>query len=137
MSPSVQFLNPAGLSKNPAFSQAVVTHVAGKTIYVGGQNAVNEKGEVVGLNDIEAQTEQVMKNIGIALEAGGAHFGHIVKWSIYIVQGQNLLTAFQASQKFVGHLPDRAAVTGMFVPALAHPDYLIEIDAIAFVPDQQ
>lgn len=135
MDKPIQFFNPEELSRNPAFSQAVVTRGGGQTIYIGGQNAVNAKNELIGKNDLEAQTGQVMKNIGIALKACGADFSHIVKWSIYIVQGQNLLTAFQASQKFVGHLKDRAAVTGMFVSALANPDYLIEIEAIAFLPD--
>lgn len=48
MTNQINYINPDGLFKNPAFSQAVTTHGAGKTIYIGGQNAVNAKGEIVG-----------------------------------------------------------------------------------------
>ncbi len=62
---SVQHLNPEDLHKNPACSQAVVTTgtvvTTGniKTVYVGGQNAVNTSGEVIGKGDIAAQAEQI------------------------------------------------------------------------------
>jgi enamine deaminase RidA (YjgF/YER057c/UK114 family) len=63
----IEHVNPEGLIKNPAFSQIITTEGNGKTIYVGGQNAVNANGEIVGRNDIAKQTEQVMKNLEIAL----------------------------------------------------------------------
>ncbi len=56
---SVQHLNPEDLHKNPAYSQAVVTTGNIKTVYVGGQNAVNTSGEVIGKGDIAAQAEQI------------------------------------------------------------------------------
>jgi enamine deaminase RidA (YjgF/YER057c/UK114 family) len=56
---SVQLLNPEDLHKNPAYSQAVVTTGNIKTVYVGGQNAVNTSGEVIGKGDIAAQAEQI------------------------------------------------------------------------------
>jgi hypothetical protein len=52
MSNQVQYINPDGLSKNPAFSQVVTTHGKGKTIYVGGQDAINARGEIIGKGDI-------------------------------------------------------------------------------------
>jgi enamine deaminase RidA (YjgF/YER057c/UK114 family) len=51
----VEFLNPDSLHKNPAYSQVVVTEGAVKTIYIGGQNAVNETGEIVGKGDMKAR----------------------------------------------------------------------------------
>jgi enamine deaminase RidA (YjgF/YER057c/UK114 family) len=48
MKGSVEYLNPEGLHKNPAYSQAVVTTGNVRTVYVGGQNAVDASGEVVG-----------------------------------------------------------------------------------------
>jgi len=136
MSNQVQYINPDGLSKNPAFSQLVTTHGKGKTIYIGGQDAVNAQGEIVGKGDIGEQTEQVMKNLQTALSACGATFDNLIKLSIHIVQGQDLYRAFQASQKFLGHLANPPAITGFFVAALANPNYLIEIDAIAFIPEE-
>ena len=135
MEGKIEFMSPDGLSKNPAFSQLVVTRGPGKTIYIGGQNAVNAAGEIVGKGDIGEQTEQVMKNLRIALSAAGAAFDNLVKLTIYIVQGQDLYRGFQASQKYLGGLAHPPAITGLFVAALARPDYLVEVEAIAFVPE--
>jgi enamine deaminase RidA (YjgF/YER057c/UK114 family) len=136
MSKNVQYINPEGLSKNPAFTQVVTTQGKGKTIYVGGQDAVNAQGEIVGKGDIGEQTEQVMKNLQTALAACGATFDNLVKLSIYIVQGQDLYRGFQASQKYLGSLKNPPAISGFFVVALANPAYLVEIEAIAFVPEE-
>jgi enamine deaminase RidA (YjgF/YER057c/UK114 family) len=127
------FINPEGMMKSPAFSQAVITEGKGKTIYIGGQNAVNEKGETVGKGDIAAQTEQVMKNIGIALEACGAGFKDIIKMTIYITQGQDARRAFEASQKFMYKNTNPPIVTALFVAGMGNPDYLLEAEAVAFV----
>jgi enamine deaminase RidA (YjgF/YER057c/UK114 family) len=67
MEPKKEHINPEGLFKSPAFSQIVTTQGNGMTIYVGGQNAVNEEHEIIGKNDLALQTEQVMKNLIIAL----------------------------------------------------------------------
>src|SRR4051812_23591205 len=95
---TVQHLNPETMHHNPAFSQAVAVSGAVKTIYIGGQNAVDASGAIVGKGDIGAQTEQVMRNFQAVLAAGGASLEHIVKWNIYLVQGQPLqpgLAVFQ------------------------------------------
>lgn len=136
MSDKVQYISPDGLSKNPAFSQAVITQGNGKTIYVGGQDAVNAQGEIIGKEDIAAQTEQVMKNLQTALSACGATFDNLVKLTIHIVQGQDLYRSFKVSQKYLGNLKNPPAITGFFVPALAHPDFLVEVDAIAFISEE-
>jgi enamine deaminase RidA (YjgF/YER057c/UK114 family) len=136
MSNTVQYINPDGLSINSAFSQVVTTQGKGKTIYIGGQDAVNAQGEIVGKGNIAEQTEQVMKNLQTALLACGATFDNLVKLSIFIVQGQDIYSGFQASQKFLGNLTNPPAITGFFVAALATPDYLVEIEAIAFIPEE-
>ena len=136
MNNKVQFINPDGLSRNPAFSQVVMTQGKGKTIYIGGQDSVNAQREVVGKGDIAEQTEQVMKNLQTALAACGATLDNLVKLSIYIVQGQDLNRGFQASQKFLGNLLNPPAISGFFVAALTNPNFLVEIDAIAFIPEE-
>lgn len=135
MSKQIQYISPDGLSKNPAFSQVVITQGNGKTIYVGGQNAVNAKREIIGKGNIAKQTEQVMENLKIALTACGATFENLVKLTIHIVQGQDLQRGFQASQKYLGNLTNPPAITGFFVSALGHPDFLVEVDAVAFIPE--
>lgn len=95
MKGSVQHLDPGGLHRNPAYSQAIVVTGPVKTVYVGGQNAVDAAGKIVGKGDLGAQSEQVLKNVETALAAGGAKLEHVVKWGVYIVQGQSPLPGFE------------------------------------------
>lgn len=136
MKGTVQHLNPYGLHKNPAYSQAVVVTGNVKTVYIGGQNAVDSAGTVVGKGDIKAQTEQVLRNVEAALAAGGAKLDHVVKWNIHMVQGQSLKPGFEAFQRAWGDRPNPPIVTMSFVAGLANPDYLVEIEAIAVVPQE-
>jgi enamine deaminase RidA (YjgF/YER057c/UK114 family) len=131
---SVQHLNPETLHHNPAFTQAVAVSGAVKTVYVGGQNAVDSSGAIVGKGDIAAQAEQVMKNIQAALAAGGASLEHVIKWNIYLVQGQPLQPGFEAFQRAWDGRPNPPTISMAFVAGLANPDFLLEIDAIAVVP---
>lgn len=133
---SVQYLNPDALAKNPAFTNVVVVTGAVKTVYIGGQDAIDASGAIVGKGDIGAQTEQVLRNIQAALAAAGAGLEHVIKWNVYIVQGQSLQAGFAAFQRAWGRRPNPPAITGMFVAGLANPDYLVEIDAVAVVPQQ-
>jgi enamine deaminase RidA (YjgF/YER057c/UK114 family) len=132
----VSYVSPEALHKNPAYSQLVVTKGPVKTIYVGGQNATNKEGQVVGKGDIKAQASQTLNNLKIALEAGGASLDHVIKWNIYIVQGQDSRVAFEALQEDLKKMPHPPVITGVYVAALAQPDFLLEMDAIAVVPEQ-
>jgi len=133
---SVQHLNPEGLHKNPAYSQAVVTTGNVRTVYVGGQNAVDASGQVVGRGDIGAQAEQIFKNLETALEAGGAKLDHMVKWNVYVVQGQSPMPAFEVFQRVWDGRSDPPLITLLFVSGLAQPEYLVEIEAVAVAPEE-
>ena len=131
----VRYINPEGLSKNPAFTNVVVVTGSVKTVYVGGQNALDDSGTIIGRGDIKAQTEQVLKNIQAALSAGGAQLEHVIKWNLYVVQGQPLQAGFEVFQQVWGRRPNPPAITMAFVAGLANPDFLMEMDAIAVVPE--
>lgn len=135
MNGKIEHINPDGLMKNPAFSQVVTTQGNGKTIYIGGQDAVNSRGEIIGKGDIAKQTEQVMQNLQTALATCGATFENLIKLTIYMVQGQNLYDGFKVSQKFLGNLTNPPAISVLIVTGLANPDFLVEIEATAFVPE--
>ncbi len=135
MNGKIEHINPDGLMKNPAFSQVVTTQGNGKTIYIGGQDAVNSRGEIIGKGDIAKQTEQVMQNLQTALDASGATFQNLVKLTIYLVQGQNLYSGFEVSQKFLGNLTNPPAICVLIVTGIANPNFLIEIEATAFTPE--
>ena len=130
----VEYINPEPLHKNPAFTQVISVSGPVKTIYVGGQDAVDAQGIIVGKEDLKAQTAQVLANLREALAAAGAGPEHIIKWNMYLVQGQSLQDGFQAFQQFWGLRPNPPTITMAYVSGLANPDFLIEMDAVAVVP---
>ena len=131
----VKHINPEGLHKNPAFTNVVTVTGPVKTVYIGGQDAVDASGAIVGKGDLKAQTEQILKNIQAALEAAGAKPEHVIKWTIYVVRGQSVQDGFAAFQSVWGNPPNPPVITVAFVAGLGHPDFLAEIDAIAVVPE--
>ena len=131
---SVRYIDPDSLNKNPAFTNVVVVEGNVKTVHIGGQDAINASGEIVGKGDIVAQIEQILANLRAALAAGGAEPEHIIKWNIYVVEGQSLQAGFAAFENAWPQTPNPPAITGLFVSSLAHPDFLVEMDAVAVVP---
>lgn len=135
MAGTVQYLNPEGLHQNPAFSQVVSVSGAVKTIYVGGQNALDANGEVVGKGDLTAQTKQIFRNLEIALRGAGAGLEHVVKWTIYVVQGQDVRSGFGVFGRVWGERPNPPAITVLVVAGLANPAFLAELEAVAIIPE--
>lgn len=131
----VQYLNPDTLNKNPAFTNVVIASGPVRTVYIGGQDAVDASGAIIGKGDFKAQTQQVLQNMQAALAASGAQLEHVVKWNLYILQGQSLQEGFEVYQRMWGNRPNPPAISAMFVAGLAHPDFLLEMDAIAVVPE--
>ena len=136
MSNKIDFINPDELLKNPAFSQIAITKGSGNTIYIGGQNAITVNREIIGKGDIALQTEHILNNIETALIACHATLDDLFKLTIYIVQGQDVRKGFEGAQKFLKKLSNPPVISGIIVAGLANPDYLVEIEAIAFKSDQ-
>jgi enamine deaminase RidA (YjgF/YER057c/UK114 family) len=122
-----------GLLLNPAFSQVVVSAGA-RTVYISGQVSIDEQGAVVGAGDLSAQTTQVMRNLGLALTAAGASYADIVKITTYVVnyRPEHRPIIGQARAAFFKDMPPPAS-TLVGVSALAMPEWLIEIEAIAVI----
>lgn len=135
MAGTVQYLNPVGLHQNPAFTQVVSVSGAVKTVYVGGQNALDANGEVVGKGDLAAQTEQIFHNLELALRGAGARLEHIVKWTIYVVQGQDVRSGFGVFGRVWGERANPPAITVLVVAGLANPAFLAELEAVAIIPE--
>ena len=81
---TVEHPSPEGLLHNPAFSQVVVGPGT-RTIYTAGQVSTDERGALVGADDLATQTRQAMRNVGLALAAAGATYADIVKITTYVV----------------------------------------------------
>lgn len=106
-----------------------------RTFHIGGQNAADASGQIIGFGDLGAQTRQTLENQRTILKAEGAGFENLIKMNIYLVSGSDPHVGFQAYQESVGPLKHPPLVTGLMVAGLARPEALIEIDAIAVLPD--
>ncbi|MGN6286981.1 MAG: RidA family protein [Afipia sp.] len=125
--------HPTGLAQNPAYSHVVVA-AGTRTIYTAGQVAMDENGALIGAGDLAAQTTQVMHNVGRALAAAGANFADVVKITTYVVayRPEHRAVIGKARAAFFADMPPPAS-TLVGVAALAMPEWLIEIEAIAVV----
>jgi enamine deaminase RidA (YjgF/YER057c/UK114 family) len=130
----VEYLNPAGLPRNPIYTQVVAVTGPVRTVYIGMQNAVDASGTIVGRGDIAAQTAQVLQNVQTCLEAAGAAPEHLVHWNIYAVQGQPIMPAVAVFQRWWGDRPRPPANSVVFVQEMTPPEFLVGIDAVAVVP---
>src|SRR3989442_7973178 len=120
--------NPPTLSKPAGYTHVVEVSGPVRTIYLAGQVATDKDGNVVGANDMKAQTDQVFKNIEAALTAAGARFSDVVKINIYATDLSQVQAIRDARQRYVGDAPP--ASTLVQVVHLARPEYMIEIEAI-------
>lgn len=130
----VTHVNPEGLIKNPAFTNIVTVEGSGKTVYIGEINANDATGNVVGKGDMKTQALQVMENMQVALQTVGADWQHVIKWTVYAVQGQDLRPGYEAFQQYWGKRQHPPVITMLYVPALSNPDYLMGMEAVAVLP---
>jgi enamine deaminase RidA (YjgF/YER057c/UK114 family) len=133
MTSSITLLRPSGLVQSPAFSHVAVIPPGATQIHVGGQNAVDGEGRIVGGDDAEAQVEQTMANLRTALAAADATMDDLVSLTVLLVEGVDLRAGYGAAAR---NLPagDRAPlVTAAIVRALAVPGALVEVSALAAV----
>ncbi len=126
-----EYLRPDGLLPNPGYSHVVVA--SGKRmIYTAGQVPVDEHGNLVGAGDLAAQAVQAMRNVGLALAAAQASYADIVKITTYVVNYQPEHRAIIGKSRaafFANGTPPASTLVG--VAALAVPEWLVEIEAVA------
>jgi enamine deaminase RidA (YjgF/YER057c/UK114 family) len=132
----IQLLRPEGLFASPAFSQVAVVPPGATTVYVGGQNAVDQNGELVGGTDVAAQTRQVMANLATALEAAGAGIEHLVSVLVVLVEGVDVQAAYAAAAATLGSAKAPPLVSAAIVSGLGVPGAMVEVSAIAAMPDR-
>ena len=106
---------------------------AGNTVYVRGQVGTDFAGNLIGLGDPRAQAEQAMKNVEQLLKEAGSDLSHIVKTTTYLIDPRYREPVYQEVGKWLkGVFP---ISTGVVVSALAQPQWLMEIDVTAVIPD--
>jgi enamine deaminase RidA (YjgF/YER057c/UK114 family) len=129
----IQLLRPKGLVASPAFSHVAIVPPGATTVYVGGQNAVDENGELVGGSDVAAQTRQVMTNLETALAAAGAGVEHLVSVWVALVEGVDVQAAYAAAAASLGSAKVPPLVSAALVSGLGVPGALVEVSAVAAV----
>lgn len=129
---NVRFLNPSTLSTPTGYTHVVQVH-GGRTLYIAGQVAFDKSGNVVGKGDFAAQVTQVFENLKSALAAGGATFDNVVKVTTFVTDLSQMQTLRSIRGKYYG--TNAPASTLVQITKLAHEDLLIEIEAIAVVPE--
>jgi enamine deaminase RidA (YjgF/YER057c/UK114 family) len=126
--------NPATLSKPAGYTHVVEVSGPVRTIYIAGQVATDKDGNVVGVSDMKTQADRVFKNLEAALTAAGATFADVAKTTIYTTDVSQVQAIRDARQRFMGDAPP--ASTLVQVVHLARPEFMLEIEAIAVVPQR-
>jgi len=106
----------------------------GSMVFVRGQIGQDlDTSASVGIGDAGAQAEQAMKNIALLLDEAGARLEHVCKITIYLTDPRYREAVYRVVGRWLkGVYP---VSTGIVVSALARPEWLVEIDAIAVIPD--
>lgn len=108
---------------------------AGQTVYLRGQVGTDFEGRLIGLGDPAAQADQAMRNVKQLLEEAGSDLSHIVKTTTYITDPRFREPVYREVGKWLkGVYP---ISTGLVVAGLAQPEWLMEIDIIAVIPDEE
>lgn len=102
-------------------------------LFVSGCVPVDERGQLVGSEDVVAQARQVFANVGKVLAAAGARFADIVKVTVYLLNVDDRARINPVRQDVFGR--SRPASTLIEVSRLAVPGALLEIDAVAIAQE--
>jgi enamine deaminase RidA (YjgF/YER057c/UK114 family) len=110
--------------------------VAGNTVYLRGQVGQDlDSFESVGAGDVEAQTERAMANVAQLLEEAGARLEDVVKTVVYLTDIRHREAVYRVIGRWLeGVYP---VSTGVVVTALARPEWVVEIDVTAVIPEDR
>src|SRR5512147_2178625 len=130
--PTIRFVNPTALPRPFGYSHMAEVS-GGKTIYISGQVALDQAGQLIGPGDLRAQTQQVFTNLKGALAAVGADFSAVVKFTYFLLDISQIQIVREVRDQFV-NVQQPPASSAVEVRRLFRDDVLIEIEAIAVIP---
>lgn len=128
----IRRIQPDGLVRSPAFSHVAVVPPGATTIYVGGQDGVDESGRVVS-DDVAQQAVRAIDNAEVALAAAGATLADVVQWTVLVADGADIGAAYAAIAPRLATGGAPPLVVAARVAGLAVPAALIEVSAVAAV----
>ena len=135
--PSKEFINPKELiSPGPAVYSHVAKVNRGTIVYISGQVPSDASGKIIGEGDFEAQVEQVVANLKIAVEAAGGVMADIVKLNYFLAAevDQADVPKMRPIRRYLS-VAKPPASTFVVVSRLMRPGWLIEIEAVAAIDD--
>jgi enamine deaminase RidA (YjgF/YER057c/UK114 family) len=122
------------LHRDPLGYSHVVEVRGGRTLYIAGQIALDDEGNLVGKGDLGAQVEQVFKNLEARLGEAGATFRNVVKLNYYLTDGSDLQRLREIRNRYLDREQPPAS-TLVVVKQLFREEFLVEIEAVAVVGD--
>jgi 2-iminobutanoate/2-iminopropanoate deaminase len=122
-------VNPWSWQESFGYSQAWRVDGSAAIIFLAGQGPVSAAGELVGEGDFEAQVRQTFENIRTVLEQAGASMDSVVKLTVYLTDIGMLRNYGRIREELLSGPPP--AGTALQVGALAFPEMMIEVDAVA------
>lgn len=130
MTAVLQMLSPGGSPPSDGYSQAVVSD--GPLVHIAGQVSVDRANVTVGVGDFAAQVEQALNNLEAALAGAGGGFASLAALTIYCVASVDRKALPALSRSLRARIGERPppAITLVFVAALLHPHWLIEVQAV-------
>lgn len=129
----VKRTNPPALSVPTGYTHIVEVTGPARMIYISGQIAFDKDGKIAGApGDMQAQAEQVFKNLEIALTAAGATFADVVKMNSYITDMSKVQAVRDVRARYFKDATP--ASTFVEVKGLVRPELLLEIEVVASVP---
>jgi len=111
----------------------VVTVVPGKLVFISGLLARNQAGEIVGKGDMARQIRQVGENLKAALAAAGASLPDLARTQTFTTDIDDFFRHVDVRMEYFG--PALPTSTTVEVRRLSHPDFLVEVEAIAVIPN--
>ena len=134
MAQGVEILQPAGLAAPIGSYSHAARVAAGHFLFVAGQVALDEHGNLVGENDFAAQARQVFRNVERALRAVGQDFSSVVKFTTFLVFSNDIPAFYAVRKELFPELFPRGGYppnTLLVVDRLVRSEFLVEIEAIA------
>ncbi|MBR0751293.1 RidA family protein [Bradyrhizobium jicamae] len=118
---------------NGHFSQATTVEARGKLVFISGMTARCPDGSIAGIGDVSVQTRQVCENVKAAVEAAGGTLADVVRVDVYVRNMEHFDAIHAVRREYFK--PPLPASTMVEICKMTSPDYLIEINAIAVLPN--
>lgn len=131
---SVGLVRSPALADSVPYAYAAVTP-AGRTVWTAGACPLDEHGSVVAPGDVTAQAERAMANLVTALDATGATLADVARSTVYVASADrsDLVAAWDVVRAAFGDHDAPSTLLGVAV--LGYPDQIVEVEAVAVLPD--